>query len=171
MYPLLGFGFLVPAIGLYRITYLLFWTRLPARPGNAVAWNEEIRQVLETGESVPGLTVLETIEVLLSRLEDSLSRGMLTLRFLAQNAGLLGFLGTVMGMIKTFHAVARKGTVAPAELAGGIHEALYTTLFGLAVAIAGWSFAYLIEGMARGHIRRIEGQIVRTLTRRKSLPT
>lgn len=49
-------------------------------------------------------------------------------------APLLGLLGTVIGMIKSFMVIAG-GNVASASLAGGISEALYTTAFGLIVAI------------------------------------
>ena len=49
-------------------------------------------------------------------------------------APLMGLLGTVIGMIKSFMVIA-KGDVASASLASGISEALYTTAFGLIVAI------------------------------------
>lgn len=50
-------------------------------------------------------------------------------------ATLLGLLGTISGMIKIFDVIALKPIVNPPELAGGISEALYTTAFGLMVAI------------------------------------
>ncbi len=48
---------------------------------------------------------------------------------------LLGLLGTVSGMIKTFNAISVSGAGSPASLAGGIAEALITTATGLLVAI------------------------------------
>ena len=48
---------------------------------------------------------------------------------------LLGLLGTVSGMIKTFNAISIHGIGNPAPLAGGIAEALITTATGLCVAI------------------------------------
>ena len=49
---------------------------------------------------------------------------------------LLGFLGTVSGMIKVFIQVeASSGLISPKMLSGGIWEALLTTAFGLAIAI------------------------------------
>ncbi|MBN1276336.1 MAG: MotA/TolQ/ExbB proton channel family protein [Deltaproteobacteria bacterium] len=48
---------------------------------------------------------------------------------------LLGLLGTVSGMIKTFKAISIQGIGNPAPLAGGIAEALITTATGLCVAI------------------------------------
>jgi biopolymer transport protein ExbB len=51
-------------------------------------------------------------------------------------APMLGFLGTVTGMIAAFHAVeVHAGVVSPGDLAGGIWEALLTTAFGLIVGI------------------------------------
>ncbi len=50
-------------------------------------------------------------------------------------ATLLGLLGTISGMIQIFDVIALKPVVNPPELAGGISEALYTTAFGLIVAI------------------------------------
>ena len=48
---------------------------------------------------------------------------------------LLGLLGTVSGMIKTFNVISVQGVGNPAALAGGIAEALITTATGLCVAI------------------------------------
>jgi len=50
-------------------------------------------------------------------------------------APLLGLLGTVLGMIKTFHVVALSGATNPTMLAGGISEALYNTAGGLIVTV------------------------------------
>jgi len=48
---------------------------------------------------------------------------------------LLGLLGTVRGMIRAFNVVALQGVGEPGALAAGISEALYTTAFGLGIAI------------------------------------
>ncbi len=48
---------------------------------------------------------------------------------------LLGLLGTVSGMIKTFNVISVQGVGNPAPLAGGIAEALITTASGLCIAI------------------------------------
>lgn len=48
---------------------------------------------------------------------------------------LLGLLGTIAGMIKIFNVISTQDIVNPPALAGGISEALYTTAFGLTVAI------------------------------------
>jgi biopolymer transport protein ExbB len=50
-------------------------------------------------------------------------------------APMLGFMGTVIGMIKAFDSIAAAGEIAPAVVADGIKVALLTTVFGLIVAI------------------------------------
>ena len=58
---------------------------------------------------------------------------------------LLGLLGTISGMIKIFRVIADKPIVNPPELAGGISEALYTTAFGLSVAIPAFiAYKYVV---------------------------
>jgi len=48
---------------------------------------------------------------------------------------MLGLLGTVSGMVATFQKISTEGVGQATALAGGIYEALYTTVFGLIVAI------------------------------------
>jgi biopolymer transport protein ExbB len=58
------------------------------------------------------------------------------LSLIAAVAPMLGLLGTVQGMFDTFSVIAaKKGSVNPSDLAGGIKFALVTTIFGLIVAI------------------------------------
>jgi biopolymer transport protein ExbB len=73
----------------------------------------------------------ETILREIPRLEKFLS----TLGMLAAIAPLLGLLGTVTGMINTFHIITFYGTGDPKMMSGGISEALTTTMLGLGVAI------------------------------------
>jgi len=54
---------------------------------------------------------------------------------MASIAPLLGLLGTVTGMINTFHTITYFGTGDAKMMSGGISEALITTMLGLAVAI------------------------------------
>jgi biopolymer transport protein ExbB len=64
-----------------------------------------------------------------------LERGLLILATIANVAPLLGFLGTVSGMVSAFDAIAAAGQVNAKLVAGGISEALLTTMAGLLVAI------------------------------------
>lgn len=64
-----------------------------------------------------------------------LERGLVILATIANVAPLLGFLGTVSGMIHAFDAIAAADQVSAKLVASGIAEALITTLAGLVVAI------------------------------------
>ena len=64
-----------------------------------------------------------------------LERGLGVLATISNIAPLLGFLGTVSGMINSFDALARAGLSNPGLVAQGISEALITTATGLGVAI------------------------------------
>jgi biopolymer transport protein ExbB len=64
-----------------------------------------------------------------------LERGLVILATIANVAPLMGFLGTVAGMILAFAAIESAGNVDPALVAGGIKVALLTTATGLAIAI------------------------------------
>ncbi|MEO0235543.1 MAG: MotA/TolQ/ExbB proton channel family protein, partial [candidate division WOR-3 bacterium] len=63
-----------------------------------------------------------------------LDRGMIYLQAVATLAPIVGFLGTVTGMIKAFTAIAAAGEVEPTIVASGISEALITTATGLLIA-------------------------------------
>ena len=64
-----------------------------------------------------------------------LERGMVWLSTVANLAPMVGFLGTVSGMIGAFQAIKTAGDVVPSQVAGGISEALITTASGLIVGI------------------------------------
>jgi len=65
----------------------------------------------------------------------SLERGISLIKVLAVIAPLLGLLGTVTGMIETFQSITLFGTGDPKLMAGGISQALVTTVLGLTAAI------------------------------------
>lgn len=64
-----------------------------------------------------------------------LERGMIVLSTVIVLAPLLGFTGTVWGMIQAFDAIKVQNDISPAIVASGISQALLTTLFGLIVAM------------------------------------
>ena len=64
-----------------------------------------------------------------------LESGLVVLATLTNVAPLLGFLGTVIGMIIAFQSIEAAGEVEATLVAGGIKVALYTTAFGLMIAI------------------------------------
>lgn len=64
-----------------------------------------------------------------------LERGLIWISTFITIAPMLGFTGTVQGMIQAFDAIKEAAQISPAVVAGGISVALLTTLFGLVVAM------------------------------------
>jgi biopolymer transport protein ExbB len=71
------------------------------------------------------------------------------LKIIAAVAPLMGLLGTVTGMIVTFQAITLFGAGDPRLMAGGISQALITTVLGLCVAIPMLLLHNLVQGRAR----------------------
>ncbi|MEZ4415009.1 MAG: MotA/TolQ/ExbB proton channel family protein [Gemmatimonadota bacterium] len=93
-----------------------------------------------------GLTRLKDLKVRRGELEQAvnttgtielgfLERGLVVLATIANVAPLMGFLGTVLGMVLAFASIEAAGNVDPGLVAGGIKVALLTTAAGLIIAI------------------------------------
>jgi biopolymer transport protein ExbB len=95
----------------------------------------------------------------------SLERGNGVIKILAATSPLLGLLGTVTGMILTFQAISLFGTGDPKLMAGGISQALVTTVLGLVVAIPLLFSHSVIAYMSRSMIQRLDEQCAGVLAR------
>jgi biopolymer transport protein ExbB len=84
-----------------------------------------------------------------------LQRGLRVLASTSVTAPLLGFLGTVTGMIASFGVLATFGTSNPELVAQGIEEALITTAAGLVVAVP----VHLLHGLLTSRVERIAAEI------------
>ncbi|MGI9324554.1 MAG: MotA/TolQ/ExbB proton channel family protein [Pseudomonadales bacterium] len=73
-------------------------------------------------------------------------------------APLMGLLGTVVGMILTFQAITLFGTGDPKTMAGGISQALVTTVLGLVVAIPMTLLHAIVNSRARSVVHTLEEQ-------------
>jgi biopolymer transport protein ExbB len=105
-----------------------------ARPGPAAAiLVAGLRRIAsgEAGEKELASAIRTTGTIELGFLE----RGLVILATVANVAPLMGFLGTVVGMILAFAAIEAAGDVDPTLVAGGIKVALLTTATGLLIAI------------------------------------
>lgn len=70
---------------------------------------------------------------------NKLSKSLSAMATISGAAPMVGFLGTVIGMINAFISIATQdGTVTPKDLAGGIYEAMITTAAGLSVGIVAY---------------------------------
>jgi len=92
-----------------------------------------------------------------------LERGLVFLQAVAKTAPLVGFFGTVSGMIKAFEAMGRAGLGNPANVALGISEALITTAAGLAVAIPAFFCHALFVGKVNRFVMELEEGSIRFL--------
>lgn len=100
------------------------------------------------------------VELFLANEALQMEKYLYILATIATIAPLLGLLGTVMGMIKTFHAAAAAGINNPALLAEGISEALYNTAAGLCVTI--------VCIISNNHYRNRIEQILQTIELRSN---
>jgi len=85
-----------------------------------------------------------------------LEKGLVWLALFIALAPMLGFLGTVIGMIFAFDTIQASGDIKPDEVAGGIKIALITTVFGLIVAIILQIFYNLITSKVDGLSNKME---------------
>lgn len=93
--------------------------------------------------------------------------GLRALELVMTIAPLLGLLGTVLGMIEAFQTLQDSGAQAnPADLAGGIWEALLTTAAGMAVAIPAGIALSWFEGLSERIQGEMEDAATRLFTRR-----
>jgi biopolymer transport protein ExbB len=69
---------------------------------------------------------------------------------------MLGFLGTVVGMVQAFDRIEEVGDLSPSVVAGGIKVALLTTVFGLVVAIILQIFYNYIVSKIDGIVNKME---------------
>ncbi len=160
-----GGGFMHPILALFVIGVALgIWKMITLwRAGvNTRKFMEKIRTALKEGgvenaldicENTPGpvasilhaglVRAKEGVEYVEKAISNAatiemafLEKGMIWMAFIIAAAPMLGFTGTVWGMIVAFDAIKVANDISPAIVAGGISQALLTTLFGLIVAIS-----------------------------------
>jgi biopolymer transport protein ExbB len=85
-----------------------------------------------------------------------LDRGMLWIAMASTLGPIIGFLGTVTGMIGAFESIAKAGEVEPTIVASGISEALITTASGLTIAAPMVLFHTLFTSMIDRYSRDME---------------
>jgi biopolymer transport protein ExbB len=176
MWPLLLLSILGVAVAIWR------WMALRAATADIVPFMRGLREKLVAGDVDGAIKVCEahpspvasivkagllrhgrSKEDMERALHDasshelaSLERGLGILATIAMIAPLLGFLGTVTGMINSFDALAEVGLNNPAAVAAGISQALITTAAGLMIAIPiQMAYNYLVARV-NGLVRDME---------------
>ncbi|HWK52615.1 MAG TPA: MotA/TolQ/ExbB proton channel family protein [Steroidobacter sp.] len=124
----------------------------------ALQQNSPLGKILAAGlanRNRDRVVIREAIEDTGRHVVHELDRFIGTLGTIASLSPLMGLLGTVFGMIRTFNAITTAGIGNPASLAGGIAEALITTAAGLTVAIP----ALLAYKYLRGRVQTLVVQM------------
>ncbi|MDC3263873.1 MotA/TolQ/ExbB proton channel family protein [Porticoccaceae bacterium] len=129
-------------------------------PGTADLSNP-LGRVLAVADANPGLDA-ESLELKLHEAvlkeRPAIESGLSLLKIIAMVAPLLGLLGTVTGMIITFQMITLFGAGDPKAMAGGISQALITTVLGLVVAIPTVLMHTLVNGKAQRVLHILEEQ-------------
>jgi biopolymer transport protein ExbB len=108
-----------------------------------------VLQVYHSNKSVDTETLELKLGEAILKETPKLQRGILFIKVISVVAPLLGLLGTVTGMINTFQAITLFGTGDPQTMAGGISQALVTTVLGLTVAIPTVLLHTIVSGRSR----------------------
>lgn len=150
-----AFAFLITIIKLLS----MFWVKAKVMAqvrNDTPDLGNPLGRVLQVYEDNPKIDC-ETLELKLTEAilkeKPSIERFTTMIKIIAVVAPLMGLLGTVIGMINTFQAITLFGTGDPKLMAGGISQALVTTVLGLCVAIP----TVLLHSLVHGQSRSIMG--------------
>jgi biopolymer transport protein ExbB len=154
-YIIIGIGVLGMLLVIVRLIYLSWVGRRIKRqlrePDEPLDDNP-LGRILQAAGNAQGRDI-DATELLLDeailRETPALQRGLGLIKLLAAVAPLLGLLGTVTGMILTFQSISLFGTGDPKLMAGGISQALITTVMGLVTAIPLLFFHTLLASRSR----------------------
>jgi len=117
-------------------------------------YDNPIARMIEKGLSRIG-SPLKTIEASIENVAKlelfTLEKNLSVLATIAGAAPMMGFLGTVLGMVEAFIAIAQEeGTISPKLLSNGIYEAMITTVAGLVVGIIAYlAYNYLVTRVSK----------------------
>ena len=163
-------GYCIIALGIIGLMIAVWrWISLTKDSRNVTAqltketasMDNPLGRVLSAYDQAKGADI-ETVELKLSEAAlkemPDLTKGLLFIKVIAAVAPLMGLLGTVTGMIKTFQVITLYGAGDPKLMAGGISQALMTTVLGLCVAIPMVLLHTLVSGQSRKIINILQSQ-------------
>jgi biopolymer transport protein ExbB len=139
-YTVITLGLIAFALGMFKMIWLFIVSRkVTAQKKNSRPdTTNPLGRVLAVASDNPGAD-REQLELMLDEVvlrESSKLESLVWLvRIVSVVAPLMGLLGTVTGMIRTFQSITLFGAGDPRMMAGGISEALVTTMLGLVTAI------------------------------------
>ncbi|MDX1480927.1 MAG: MotA/TolQ/ExbB proton channel family protein [Woeseiaceae bacterium] len=162
-YAIIGLGIIGLLIAIWRFIGLSTASRKVSAQlkQDTASTDNPLGRVLAAYESNKGADT-ETIELKLSEAAlkemPGLTKGLLFIKVISVVAPLMGLLGTVTGMIKTFQVITLYGAGDPKMMAGGISQALITTVLGLVVAIPMVLLHTVVSGQSRKVINILQSQ-------------
>lgn len=183
MWPILAllvFGLMITLERIYTLTKASLVTKRFIPRINKALEDKGVDAALEVCKETPG-PISEVFHAGLSRADQGidvveksietagsiemafLEKGMIWLSTVITVAPMLGFAGTVSGMVRAFQDIAAANDISPAVVASGISEALLTTLFGLIVGISIQIFYNLFTSRVDGIIIDMEENSVNLL--------
>jgi len=170
-YVILGIGLIGLLIGVERfISLSLIGGKVNRQLKNTTASdNNPLGRVMRVQDENKNADT-ETLELKLSEriLQEVpvLTTRLTFIKIISVVAPLIGLLGTVVGMINTFQAITLFGTGDPKLMAGGISQALVTTVLGLVVAIPMVFISTILNTRSRGIINILQQQSAGILAER-----
>jgi biopolymer transport protein ExbB len=162
-YCIIGLGILGLLLAAWRWAVLSSASRKVSAQlkRDTASTDNPLGRVLAAYESNQGADT-ETVELKLSEAAlkemPGLTKGLLFIKVISVVAPLMGLLGTVTGMIKTFQVITLFGAGDPKMMAGGISQALMTTVLGLVVAIPMVLIHTFVSGQSRKIINILHSQ-------------
>ncbi len=170
-YAIIAMGIIGLVIALARLVMLQLEGGRIARQLKEETASEDnalgrILGVYETQKTLPADTLDLKLDEAIMKEIPRLERFQGMIKVIAGVAPLLGLLGTVVGMIKTFQSITLFGTGDPKLMADGISQALVTTVAGLCVAIPMVFMHAIVSGKSRALTEVLEEQTAGLIARR-----
>lgn len=109
-----------------------------------------VLQVYHENRDIDAETLQLKLDEAILKEQPAINARIAFIKIISMVAPLLGLLGTVIGMIVTFQAITLFGTGDPKTMAGGISQALITTVLGLTVAIPTVLLHSIVDSRAKG---------------------
>ena len=117
-----------------------------------------VLSVYEGNKSVDVETLELKLDEAILKETPALERFLTLIKVIAAIAPLMGLLGTVTGMINTFQSMTLFGTGDPKLMAGGISQALVTTVLGIVVALPTLFLHSIVAGWSKSIVHTLEEQ-------------
>ena len=140
-YVIITLGMVALLLSIERlITLNILGSRVNSQAKNVGSPNESnplgrVLSIYHKNTDIDSETLMLKLDEAILKEQPAINARISFIKIISMVAPLLGLLGTVIGMIVTFQAITLFGTGDPKTMAGGISQALVTTVLGLTVAI------------------------------------